>query len=106
MLSPNFWSYIDVYDLADAIELAIQSELPGHEVFYIASPDNVGNRPLAPMIRKYYGDAIHIRPLPREDASGISCAKAMRMLGYNPKRSWRDYLDDQGRLKPGIGKTS
>ena len=45
-LSPNFWSYIDVYDLADAIVLAVQSDLPGHEVFYIASPDNVGNRPV------------------------------------------------------------
>jgi hypothetical protein len=24
------------------------------------------------------------------------------MLGYDPKRSWRDYLDEEGRLKPGI----
>ena len=24
------------------------------------------------------------------------------MLGYDPKRSWRDYLDDEGRLKPGV----
>jgi hypothetical protein len=23
------------------------------------------------------------------------------MLGYDPKRSWRDYLDDEGYLKPG-----
>jgi gamma-glutamyltranspeptidase len=32
-------------------------------------------------------------------ASGISCAKAVKMLGYAPKRSWRDYLDKEGRLK-------
>jgi UDP-glucose 4-epimerase len=38
-LSANLWSYIDVYDLADALLLAAESELPGHEVFYIASPD-------------------------------------------------------------------
>src|SRR5215204_2409763 len=44
-LSPNFLSYIDVYDLAAATVLAVESDLPGHEVFYIASPDNVGNRP-------------------------------------------------------------
>ena len=36
----------------------------------------------------------------REDASGISSAKAMKMLGYAPKRSWRDYLDERGQLKP------
>jgi UDP-glucose 4-epimerase len=99
-LSPNFLSYIDVYDLADAIVLAAESGLPGHEVFYIASPDSVGGHPFEEIVREYYGDAIEIRkPLPREDASGISIAKAERMLGYRPKRSWRDYLDGEGRLK-------
>jgi UDP-glucose 4-epimerase len=99
-LAPNFLSYIDVYDLADAIVLATQSDLPGHEVFYIASPDTVGNRPLEEVVRQYYGDAVEVRkPLPREDASYISIEKARRLLGYEPKRSWRDYLDDEGRLK-------
>ncbi|MDP8950598.1 MAG: NAD(P)-dependent oxidoreductase [Actinomycetota bacterium] len=103
VLSPNFWSYIDVYDLADAIVLAAESDLPGHEVFYIASPDNVGGRPFEEIVREYYGDAVEIRkPLPREDASGISIARAERILDYRPKRSWRDYLDGEGRLKPDI----
>jgi UDP-glucose 4-epimerase len=103
VLSPGFWSYIDVYDLADAIVLAVQSDLPGHEVFYIASPDNVGGRPFEKIVREYYGDAVEIKaPLPREDASGISVAKAQEMLGYSPKRSWRDYLDVEGHLKPGV----
>ncbi len=104
LLSPNFWSYIDVYDLAEAIVLAVESQLAGHEVFYIASPDNVGGRPFAETVRKYYGEGIVIRPLARKDASGISCAKAVKMLGYAPKRSWRDYLDEQGRLRPETGK--
>ncbi|MBA2344993.1 MAG: NAD(P)-dependent oxidoreductase [Rubrobacter sp.] len=103
VLSPNFWSYIDVYDLADAITLAAESDLPGHEVFYIASPDNVGGRPFEETVRQYYGDEVEVKkPLSREDASGISCAKAERMLGYSPKRSWSDYLDGEGRLKPGV----
>ena len=103
VLSPNLWSYIDVYDLADAMVLAVESDLPGHEVFYIASPDNVGGRPFEEIVREYYGDEIEIKkPLPREDASGISIAKAERMLGYSPTRSWRDYLDEEGRLRPGV----
>jgi UDP-glucose 4-epimerase len=100
VLSPNFWSYVDVYDLADAIVLAAESELPGHEIFYIASPDNVGSRPFAELVRRHYGDGIEIRPLAREDASGISCAKAERLLGYSPSRSWKDYLDQEGRARP------
>jgi nucleoside-diphosphate-sugar epimerase len=104
LLSATFGSYIDIYDLADALVLAVESDLPGHEVFYIASPDNAYGRPFAEIVRKYYSKDIEIRPLAREDASGISCAKAMKMLGYAPKRSWRDYLDDEGRLKPEIRK--
>jgi UDP-glucose 4-epimerase len=98
--SPGFWSYIDLFDLADALCLAVESELEGHEVFYIASPDNAGGRDFAQLIKNHYGDRIEIRPLARPDASGISCAKAERLLGYSPSRSWSDYLDDEGRLKP------
>ena len=100
VLSPNLWSYIDAYDLADAIVLAAESDLPGHEVFYIASPDNVGGRDFAAILKEYYGDQIELRPLDRTDASGISSRKAMDVLGWSPKRSWRDYLDDQGRALP------
>ncbi|TMR88237.1 NAD(P)-dependent oxidoreductase [Nonomuraea basaltis] len=95
----GLWSYIDVYDLADAIVLAVESDLPGHEVFYIASPDNAGGHDFAAALRQYFGDKIELRPLARPDASGISCAKAHRMLGWNPKRSWRDYLDENGRTR-------
>ncbi|MBT2230408.1 NAD(P)-dependent oxidoreductase [Nonomuraea sp. NEAU-A123] len=94
---PGMWSYIDVYDLADAIVLATESGLPGHEVFYIASPDNAGGYDFAKALHKYYGGTIPCRPLARPDASGISCAKAVRLLGWTPTRSWRDYLDEEGR---------
>ena len=96
-LSPNLWSYIDAYDLADAIVLATESALPGHEVFYIASPDNVGGRDFAEMLQKFYGDQIELRHLGRPDASGTSSEKARRMLGWTPTRSWRDYLDADGK---------
>ncbi|CAN5184885.1 NAD(P)-dependent oxidoreductase [soil metagenome] len=100
VLSPNFWSYIDVYDLADAIRLAVESDVDGHEVCYIASPDNSTGRPFAELVARYYGDAApRVRELEREDASGISCAKARRLLGWRPSRSWRDYLDEDGRLR-------
>ncbi len=96
VLSPNLWSYVDAYDLADAIVLAAESDLPGHEVFYIASPDNVGGHDFATVLREHYGDKIELRALDRVDASGISSRKAMEVLGWSPKRSWRDYLDGDG----------
>jgi nucleoside-diphosphate-sugar epimerase len=98
-VSVSFDAYIDDYDLADAMRLAAESDLPGHEVFYIASPDNSRGRPLAELVAEEGGGA-QLREVDREDASGISIAKARRLLGYDPKRSWRDYLDESGRLRP------
>ena len=97
--SASLWSYIDADDLADAIVLSVESDLQGHEVFYIAEPDNVGGRDLAAAVREAHGDTVEVRPLSRPDASGISCAKAERLLGYRPTRSWRDHLDAEGRRR-------
>jgi nucleoside-diphosphate-sugar epimerase len=98
--SASLWSYIDAHDLADALRLAVEARTPGHEVVYIASPDNHANRPLADLVRHHHGDAIELRETDREDASGISIAKARELLGYDPSRSWRDYLTAEGELRP------
>jgi nucleoside-diphosphate-sugar epimerase len=99
--SPSGWAYIDAYDLADALRLAAEDDRPGHEVFLIASPDNVVGRPLRELVQATYGDEIPLGDLEREDASGSSSAKARRDLGWTPSRSWRDYLDPaDGTLLP------
>jgi UDP-glucose 4-epimerase len=96
--SVALWAYIDVYDLADSLRLAAESDLDTHEVFYIASPDNAANRPLAELVAHHFGDEIPLRELSRPDAGGVSIAKAQRLLGYDPSRSWRDYLSPEGEL--------
>ena len=37
-----------------------------------------------------------------ERPNGISIAKARALIGYDPQRSWRDYLEDDGRLRPAV----
>jgi nucleoside-diphosphate-sugar epimerase len=96
----SFWSWIDAYDLAAALRLAAESDLPGHEVMYIASPDNATGLGLHDLVRRHHGKTVELRPVDREDASGISTAKAQRLLGWEPRREWRDYLDKSGTLLP------
>ena len=91
--SVSFWSYVDVYDLAHALRLAAESSLDGHEAMYVVAADNGAGRPLrgadrAPLRR----GRSTVGELAREDAGGISSAKAERLIGYRPTRSWRDYL--------------
>ena len=100
VLIANYCAYVDVHDLCDAVVLAIETDLPGHEVFYVASPDTIGGHPLVETVREHYdGSGIEFRELDREDASSISTAKAQELLGWRPTRTWRDYLDEDGRTR-------
>ena len=91
------WPYIDVRDLAEAARLAAESDLPGHEVFYIAAPDTIGGVDLhAAWCTANPGSATDLRPVPRPDASGIDSGKAQRLLGWQATRSWRHHLTDSG----------
>jgi nucleoside-diphosphate-sugar epimerase len=95
------WAYVDVEDLADAVRLAVESDLDGHEVMYVAGPDTAGGRDLYESWRAAYPDSTtELRPLPRPDASAISSAKAERLLGYRPTRAWHHYLTPDGHPLP------
>jgi UDP-glucose 4-epimerase len=94
----NGWSYVDAADLADLIRLAVECDLPGHEVFFAASPDTVGGRDLHRAWQAAYPDAkTELRAVPRPDAAGVSSEKAVRVLGWRPTRGWRDHLTPAGQ---------
>jgi nucleoside-diphosphate-sugar epimerase len=98
--SASFWSYVVVDDLAELIASAVTGDVIGHEVLYAAAADNANGLPLHDLVRQHFGDEVELRPVPRPDASGISCAKAEKLFGWTPQRSWRDLLDAEGRLLP------
>jgi UDP-glucose 4-epimerase len=100
--SASFWSYVVVDDLADLLAAAVMGEVVGHEVVYAAAADNANGLPLHDLVRRHFGDAVRLRPVPRADASGISCVKGDKLFGWSPFRSWRDLLDTDGHLLPAV----
>jgi nucleoside-diphosphate-sugar epimerase len=96
--SASFWSYVVVDDLAELLSAATTGEVDGHEVVYAAAADNANGLPLHDLVRRHFGDAVRLRPVPRTDASGISCVKADKLFGWVPLRSWRDLLNAEGCL--------
>jgi UDP-glucose 4-epimerase len=91
------WPYLDALDLAEAVRLAVDSDLPGHQTFYLAAPDTIGGRDLHDAWRTANPHAsTELRPIPRPDASGIDSSKANRLLGWRATRTWRDYLTETG----------
>lgn len=88
----NLWSYIDAVDGAEAVRLALESDLRGFEAFVIASPDTVLETPSAELAATYLPDVPVRRPLEgHETLLGID--KARRLLGWAPTRSWRYHVE-------------
>lgn len=88
----GLWAYVHGDDLARAVEAAIVRDLPrGHHAVYIAAADNGTAVPTRELVETYYG-GVPIRGEIAEHGSLISCRTAGRLLGYEPERSWRDFL--------------
>jgi UDP-glucose 4-epimerase len=85
------WCYVDVRDVAQAFELALNVELAGHESFYIAADNSFMKRPTGDLLRHFY-PATEVRSERGDCWSVLSSAKAARMLGYKPECSWESYL--------------
>jgi UDP-glucose 4-epimerase len=84
----NLWGYIDARDGAQAVRLALESELTGTEVFIIANADTVMSRPNAALVKEFYPD-VEVRGDLGEHDTLLSIDKARRLLGYEPEYGWR-----------------
>ena len=85
----NLWGYIDARDGAQAVRLALESDLTGTEIFVIANADTVTSRPNAALVKEFYPD-VEVRGDLGEHKTLLSIEKARRLLGYQPVYGWRD----------------
>ncbi|WP_431796920.1 NAD-dependent epimerase/dehydratase family protein [Microbacterium kunmingense] len=84
----NLWGYIDARDGAQAIERALRVAEPGFEAFIIAAADTVMSRPNAELLAEVFPD-VPVRGEVGENDTLLSIDKARRVLGYEPRHSWR-----------------
>jgi nucleoside-diphosphate-sugar epimerase len=84
----NLWSYIDARDGAQAVRLAVEHRAVGMDVFIIANADTVMGRSSAELMAEVY-PGVPIRHELGEHESLLSIDKARRILGYEPRHSWR-----------------
>jgi nucleoside-diphosphate-sugar epimerase len=84
----NAWGYIDARDGAQAVRLALESELVGTEVFVIANADTVMTQPSSHLVASVF-PSVPVRRELGEHETLLSIDKARRMLGYSPRFTWR-----------------
>jgi nucleoside-diphosphate-sugar epimerase len=86
----NLWAYIDARDGAQAVRRALEYPQPGFEVFIIANADTVmATRSSASLAAEVFPGVPVTREL-GEFETLLSIEKARRLLGYEPRYSWRD----------------
>ena len=84
----NLWSYIDARDGAQAVRRSLELRSTGMDVFIIASPDTVMERSNADLVAEVFPGVPLKRPLEPNETL-LSIEKARRVLGYEPRYSWR-----------------
>lgn len=89
----NLWGYIDARDGAQAVSLALAKAHPGFERYIIAAADTVMTRPNAELVAEAFPD-VPVRGDLGVNDTMLSIDKARRMLGYEPRHSWRDEVTD------------
>jgi nucleoside-diphosphate-sugar epimerase len=85
----NLWGYIDGRDGAQAVRLALEHQATGVDVFVIANADTVMSRRSADLAAEVYPGVTVTREL-GEHETMLSIDKARRVLGFEPRHSWRD----------------
>jgi len=87
----NLWGYVDIRDVAAACRLGLEATVAGSENVIIAAADTVMNRPSRDVLAEVFPGV----PLTRETGEFgtlLAIDRAKRVLGYEPRHSWRDHL--------------
>jgi nucleoside-diphosphate-sugar epimerase len=86
----NLWGYVDARDVAESCRLALEAEI-GAEHFIVAAADTVMNRPSRELMAEVY-PAVPYQPTAGDFDTLLSIEKARKLLGYEPRWSWRDHI--------------
>jgi nucleoside-diphosphate-sugar epimerase len=100
----GFWTYIDARDAATTCRLALEAKFRGHEVFIASASKNCMIQPSLELVKKYLPKGARIKHVAGTHWSCVDSSKARRILGFQPRHIWQDYLPEgkaqRQRLKP------
>ncbi|ETX30169.1 NAD-dependent epimerase/dehydratase family protein [Roseivivax isoporae] len=87
----NIFAYIDARDLGHMVECCLNTDGLGYEVFNVANADSSVGATSAEVAERFYPGVPRTREMDTYETF-YAIDKARRMLGYDPKHSWRDAL--------------
>lgn len=89
----NIFAYIDVRDLGQMVELCLQKDGLGYEVFNASNDDHSVNKTTQELRDEFYAD-VPVKSEMGEFETFYSNKKAKDMLGFKEQHNWRMYIKD------------
>ncbi len=89
----NIFAYIDARDLGRMVLRCLETDGLGYEVFNVANADMSVAAKSSEIAARFYPGVPMTREM-GEDETFYAIDKARRLLGWEPRHSWRDVLDD------------
>jgi len=92
----EYWAYVDVRDVCDAVVRCLQVEGILHDCFLLAAADTLAYLPTLELVQRYHPEVCWPKVAPDLYLAGspfrslVDCTRARERLGWQPTRRWRD----------------
>ena len=88
---PNAFNYIDARDLGQAVDLCVQKDGLGYEVFNVSNDQNSVDLSTEELIKNFYPDVTLRGEIGPEECL-FSNKRIKEKLGFSPKYDWRQQI--------------
>ncbi len=88
----NIFAYIDAVDLGHMVDCCLRTDGLGYEVFNVSNDDSSVGITSDEVYEQFYS-GVPRRPGMERYGTFFANDKAKRLVGFAPRRSWRDSLD-------------
>jgi nucleoside-diphosphate-sugar epimerase len=90
----SLFNYVDARDVAALMAILIDppNTAPNGDVFFAGADDALAREPLADLLPRYIPSTAPFAAALTDGSPAFSTAKARRLLGWKPERSWRTEL--------------
>lgn len=95
LAAPALFNYVDARDVADFAHALLEAlpEIPNGETFFVGADDALARTPLAELLPRFVPGSDRASAALTGTAPAFSNAKAKRVLGWRPSRTWRTELE-------------
>jgi nucleoside-diphosphate-sugar epimerase len=94
LAAPALFNYVDARDVADFLDLLLQKmdSIPNGQTFFVGAADALATEPLAELIPRFLPGSAGLAAHLTGTSPAFSIVKAKELLGWEPKRNWRNEL--------------